>query len=140
MPTYYHALIRTHHIRSRSKVNQLKSAAKQFELAYVLFKSDGAPPGMMYACGTSEEGVDQWVREVRSLHYLNFELQAPVTMIENNKVSFGSGKASKKHGKSDEGTTVVEEVATLKDFAAQMKQRHVLSWWRQVMGFKTDGA
>ena len=93
---------------------------------------------MMYAYGPSEEGVDQWVREVRSLHYLNFELQAPVTMVEGSDASPKGGKGNKKHDKNDEETTVVEEVATLKDFAALMEQRHVLSWWRQAMGFKTD--
>lgn len=58
----YHALIRTHHITSRKKVHNLKTACKNLDVSCLL--CSGGPPGIMYVEG-SEEGVRDWVATVQ---------------------------------------------------------------------------
>lgn len=60
--TTFNALIRTHHITSRSKVTKLKHAATLHDV-FVLLRS-GSSPGMMYVEG-SHAGVGGWVSVVQ---------------------------------------------------------------------------
>jgi hypothetical protein len=57
----FNALIRTHHITSRKKVNKLKQAADATQV-FALLRS-GSSPGIMYVEG-AESGVRQWVDSV----------------------------------------------------------------------------
>ncbi len=60
--TFFHALIRTHHITSRKKVAHLRKAAGKYDV-YALLRSGGCP-GIMY-CKGSEDGVREWVATVQ---------------------------------------------------------------------------
>ena len=141
MPTpsriIYHALLRCHHIRSRSKIKKLQSAAKSLDISYLLLKSDGATPGVMYVRGFDEEGVESWVETVKGLRYLNFEVKADVQGLE---VVETEGKGKAEEGNGEEKKTVVEEVGTLKDFAGRMEEMDLRDWFRVAMGFvKEEG-
>lgn len=119
----YHALIRTHHITSRKKVAALKAAAKKLE-CYALIRSGGVP-GVMYVESNVEENAQSWVDTVHSLRYKDYQLAAPTT------------RACKEAVPSSE-IGILEEVDTVKDFAAAMDRKGLLLWWRTSMGFIQD--
>ena len=115
----YHALIRTHHITSRKKVARLKAAAKQLQ-CYALLRSGGIP-GVMYVRGDDEVRVQQWVDTVHALKYKDYQLAAPVDVVEEQQQSTKIG--------------ILEEVETLKEMGAQMDAKGIQKWWRAAMGF-----
>ena len=58
----YRALIKTHHMTSRKKIQAITKSAKQHSCS-VLLKT-GKPPGVMIAEGT-EDAVKRWVEGVK---------------------------------------------------------------------------
>ncbi|KAK8121839.1 hypothetical protein PG984_010509 [Apiospora sp. TS-2023a] len=68
----YTALIRTHHITSRKKLQRVKKSALQHELPFVLVRSGGAP-GIMYAEAPEESPLAAWVASVHDLRYKDFQ-------------------------------------------------------------------
>lgn len=116
----FHALIRTHHITSRKKIAALKAAAKQKQ-CFVLLRTGGIP-GLMYVRGTDQSSTQQWVDTVHKLRYKDYQLISPVysttTMIESKDLC------------------KLEEVSTVKEFAARIEQHGITNWWRTAMGFK----
>ncbi|KAI0508302.1 hypothetical protein F5B22DRAFT_650156 [Xylaria bambusicola] len=116
------ALIRTHHITSRKKLQRVKKAASQHQLPFVLIRSGGSP-GIMYAEG-AETSVNAWVSFVRSLRYKDF--QCPRKPAENSVLvpahtTLGS----------------FEEVTSITEFGHRMEQRGLGSWWKLAMGYSS---
>jgi hypothetical protein len=70
--TFFHALIRTHHITSRKKVAHLRKATGKYDV-YALLRSGGCP-GIMY-CKGSEDGVREWVATVQVCYTSPFLLK-----------------------------------------------------------------
>ncbi|KAI0870558.1 hypothetical protein GGS24DRAFT_99954 [Hypoxylon argillaceum] len=114
------ALIRTHHITSRKKLQRVKKAASQHALFFVLIRSGGSP-GIMYAEGT-EAGVHAWVSFVRGLRYKDF--QCPQKPAENKVLVPSQNPQSN-----------FEEVASVTEFGYCMEQRGLASWWKSAMGY-----
>ncbi|KAK3986306.1 hypothetical protein QBC44DRAFT_141283 [Cladorrhinum sp. PSN332] len=117
--SFFHALIRTHHITSRKKVAHLRKVAKEFE-CYALLRSGGCP-GIMY-CKGSEDGVKNWVATVQRLRYKDFQLASKPALIEP-----AAGQMQEQTG--------LFEVEDVNNFAAAMEQRGIAVWWRKAMGF-----
>ncbi|KAK4242231.1 hypothetical protein C8A03DRAFT_40359 [Achaetomium macrosporum] len=117
--TFFHALIRTHHITSRKKVAHLRKAAKQFDL-YALLRSGGCP-GIMY-CKGSEHGVNSFVATVQGLRYKDFKLASRPAPIESD-----AGQRREQTGLS--------EVESVQEFAAAMEKRGLIQWWKRAMDF-----
>ncbi|KAI0116399.1 hypothetical protein GGR51DRAFT_316040 [Nemania sp. FL0031] len=114
------ALIRTHHITSRKKLQRVKKAASQHALSFVLIRSGGSP-GIMYAEG-AEANVNAWVSFVRGLRYKDF--QCPRKPAENKVLV-----------PSQETQGGFEEVTSVTDFGHCMEQRGLTSWWKSAMGY-----
>ncbi|EJT77330.1 hypothetical protein GGTG_07242 [Gaeumannomyces tritici R3-111a-1] len=72
-PQLFNALIRTHHITSRKKVQRLRKAADDQGLRFVLLRSGGSP-GIMYAEASGEEPLRDWVGAVQALRYKDYRL------------------------------------------------------------------
>ncbi|KAF2968039.1 hypothetical protein GQX73_g5549 [Xylaria multiplex] len=118
----YTALIRTHHITSRKKLQRVKKAASQHALPFVLIRSGGAP-GIMYAEG-AEADVNAWVSFVRGLRYKDF--QCPRKPAENKVLV------------PDQATSSFEEVTSVAEFSYRMENRGLASWWKSAMGYSSS--
>ncbi|KAK6437451.1 hypothetical protein LTR95_006355 [Oleoguttula sp. CCFEE 5521] len=120
--TIFNALIRTHHITSRKKINKLTQAAKSHNV-FVLLRS-GGPPGIMYVEG-GESGVKGWVDVVASLRYKDHHLAARPSLVVREV----------KPTKSLCTEPGLAEIETVKDFGLQMQRRGVYEWWRVGVGY-----
>lgn len=116
----YHALVRTHHITSRKKVAALKAAAKKLE-CFALLRSGGIP-GVMYVEGKEEKKTQAWIDTVHSLRYKDYQLIAPTSLAPETTTP------SSEFG-------ILKQVDSVKEFAAEMETKGLLSWWRTSMGF-----
>ncbi|KAI0432285.1 hypothetical protein F5Y09DRAFT_152273 [Xylaria sp. FL1042] len=114
------ALIRTHHITSRKKLQRVKKASAQHALSFVLIRSGGAP-GIMYAEG-AEADVAAWVSFVRGLRYKDF--QCPRKPAENRVLV-----------PTQVALASFEEVTSVTEFGHRMEQRGLATWWKLAMGY-----
>lgn len=121
--TFYHALIRTHHITSRKKVAALKAGAKKLK-CYVLLRSGGVP-GLMYIESDSESNAEGWVKLCHSLRYKDWHLIAPVSLANRNALASGAEKGA------------LREVDTVSKFAAEMRTKELSQWFRIAMGHES---
>ncbi|CAJ2511193.1 Uu.00g068180.m01.CDS01 [Anthostomella pinea] len=118
------ALIRTHHITSRKKIQRVKKAASHHALPFVLIRSGGSP-GIMYAESADEAGVSGWVAAVQGLRYKDFQCaQKPAASDVNVPPQA-----------SDSGFVEVTSVA---EFGERMQQRGLGSWWKSGMGYESS--
>ncbi|KAI1820634.1 hypothetical protein F4861DRAFT_522183 [Xylaria intraflava] len=117
------ALIRTHHITSRKKLQRVKKAASQHALPFVLIRSGGSP-GIMYAEGT-ETDVTAWVSFVRGLRYKDFQCPRKPAATEV------LAPTQTEHGNFKEVTSVTE-------FGQYMEQRGLVRWWKSAMGYASS--
>ena len=62
----YRALIRTHHMTSRKKIQRLSKAAKAQQYSVVI--KTGRPPGVMIAEGEERGNVQEWIDVVKARH------------------------------------------------------------------------
>lgn len=160
----FNALIRTHHITSRKKVAKLKQAADACDV-YALLRSGGCP-GIMYVEG-EERGVRQWVDSVHvsalplspsnklifpTIHYMcqiyhnkkrpHVLKSATMQNLRYKDYQLASRPAVLIPGtpRSLKGqyTRGLDETDTVKDFAAQMRDRGVHGWWRVAMGYASS--
>ena len=122
--TLFIALIRTHHITNRKKLQRVKKAAEQYAVPFVLIRSGGSP-GIMYAEGPNERNVADWVSAVQGLRYKDF--QCP------QKPSSHSVKIDE--GMRDSGFT---EVASVTEFGETMSQKGLTTWWKIGMGYEAS--
>lgn len=79
----FRALIKTHHMTSRKKIQTLSKAAKAHSCA-VVFKT-GRPPGVMIAEAEDEDNLNQWVDTVKVssiLKVLNFTTCRRIGTVE----------------------------------------------------------
>ncbi|KAL8419261.1 hypothetical protein RB594_002465 [Gaeumannomyces avenae] len=119
-PQLFNALIRTHHITSRKKVQRLRKAADDQGLRFVLLRSGGSP-GIMYAEASREEPLRDWVETVQALRYKDYRCvckPAPFPLPETPDVPVG-----------------FREVAAVADFGHEMERRGLIEWWRKGMGY-----
>ncbi|TLD20483.1 hypothetical protein PspLS_08689 [Pyricularia sp. CBS 133598] len=116
----FNALIRTHHITSRKKIQRLRKAATEHSVNYVLIRSGGAP-GIMYAEAVEEESVREWVDAVQALRYKDFRcVFKPAPAVAENLSQAG-----------------FQEVGAVSEFAKEMERRGLGSWWRRGMGYES---
>ncbi|KAI0484470.1 hypothetical protein GGR56DRAFT_26459 [Xylariaceae sp. FL0804] len=121
----YTALIRTHHITSRKKLQKVRKAAAHFALPFVLVRSGGSP-GIMYAEGADEAGVTGWVSAVQNLRYKDFQcVQKPAPARLEPPARPDDGAAGG-----------FREVASVAEFGERMRQRGLESWWKVGMGYE----
>ena len=126
------ALIRTHHITSRKKLQRVKKLAAQLELPFVLVRSGGAP-GLMYAEGGDGAAVGRWVAAVHDLRYKDFQC-AQKPAVRAVAVPAPRAAAAASHGPS------FREVASVAEFGQVMEDRGLGAWWKTGMGYqKNDG-
>ncbi|KAI1262285.1 hypothetical protein F5Y18DRAFT_430186 [Xylariaceae sp. FL1019] len=117
------ALIRTHHISSRKKLQRVKKAASQYAVPYVLIRS-GAP-GIMYAEG-NEESVTAWVSFVRGLRYKDFQCPRKPAL---NQI----------HMQPQINESSFQEVTSIAEFGDRIEQKGLTSWWKAAMGYTSSG-
>ncbi|KAK8075655.1 hypothetical protein PG997_010318 [Apiospora hydei] len=124
----YTALIRTHHITSRKKLQRVKKSALQHELPFVLVRSGGAPPGIMYAEAPEESPLAAWVASVHDLRYKDFQCVRKPAL---QPVLLGaSGKAAQ--------SPSFKELETTTEFGRVMEEKGLGNWWRIGMGYQKE--
>ncbi|KAI0392468.1 hypothetical protein F5Y17DRAFT_357072 [Xylariaceae sp. FL0594] len=120
------ALIRTHHITSRKKLQRVKKAASQHSLPFVLIRSGGSP-GIMYAEGT-EADVSGWVSFVKGLRYKDFQCARKPAANDDVLVP----------DRYPPTQPSFEEVTSVTEFGHRMQQRGLSSWWKSAMGYNSS--
>ena len=122
LPVLYRALIKTHHMTSRKKIQSLTRAAKGYNCAVVI--KTGRPPGVMLAESTNRNDIEAWVQTVRRLRYKDYSL------MKMESVGQGQLKVEMGH---------VQEFQELKDFGRYLEECSIWQWWREHMGFAKSG-
>ena len=119
--TLFVALIRTHHITNRKKLQRVKKAAEQYAVPFVLIRVGGSP-GIMYAEGPDEGNVADWISAVQGLRYKDF--QCPQ-------------KPSSHPVHVDEGmrNSGFKEVTSVTEFGETMSRKGLTTWWKIGMGY-----
>lgn len=140
--SFYHALIRTHHITSRKKVAALRQAAKKHDVHVVL--CSGKPPGIMYVKGIEQKSVQTWVDTVQVKHECAVILH-PTRTDQSQSLRYKDYKVAQKTIRADSGPdtamdTAFEpgrlfEVESVRDFGNSMSKHRVYDWWRSAMGY-----
>lgn len=64
-------LIRTHHIKSRTKLARVKKAAAELGLPFMCYRYGGSP-ALMYGEGPDISSLTSWVNAVKTLKYKDF--------------------------------------------------------------------
>ena len=120
----HRALIRTHHMTSRKKIQTLTKAAKTLNCAVVV--KTGRPPGIMIveAANDSESEaqkvVESWVGVVRRLRYKDYQLLR-MELVEKGDLGLEVGH--------------VREFGDMKDLGKYLEECGIWQWWREHMGF-----
>lgn len=127
----YTALIRTHHITSRKKLQRVKKSARQLEVPYVLVRSGGAP-GIMYAEAPEENAVASWVAAVRDLRYKDFQCARKPTLQRVLLSAAAGGKSAAPTSPS------FQELETTAEFGHVMEEKGLTKWWGVGMGYQTE--
>jgi hypothetical protein len=116
------ALIRTHHITSRKKLQRVKKAAAQRLIPFVLVRYGGSP-GIMYAESRDEGSLSEWVGAVHDLRYKDFQcVQKPAA----HTVTVPDGKGT---------CPPFNEVESVAEFGEEMGRRGLGTWWKAGMGY-----
>ncbi|KAK7987146.1 hypothetical protein PG996_006253 [Apiospora saccharicola] len=124
----YTALIRTHHITSRKKLQRVKKSALQHELPFVLIRSGGAP-GIMYAEAPEESPLAAWVASVHDLRYKDFQC---VRKPAQQRILLGTG------GKAPTSPSF-KELETTAEFGHIMEEKGLGNWWRREFDYLVVG-
>ncbi|KAK6216008.1 hypothetical protein LQW54_003983 [Pestalotiopsis sp. IQ-011] len=123
------ALIRTHHITSRKKLQRVKKEAAHRDVPYVLVRYGGSP-GIMYAEGPDQTSLGDWVGAVHDLRYKDFQcVQKPVAQDVS---SVGGGEAAL-------SSSPFNEVDSVAEFGAVMERKGLAKWWEIGMGYQSTG-
>jgi hypothetical protein len=126
------ALIRTHHITSRTKVNKLRTVTGKHEI-YALLCSGGCP-GIMY-CEGSMHGVQDWVKAVQRLRYKDFQLVVKPALDVGRVAVLNKEREERMGEKFGANLGKLEEVDSVKEFGKRMEEMGVWMWWRKGMGY-----
>ncbi|KAK7961776.1 uncharacterized protein PG986_002601 [Apiospora aurea] len=122
----YTALIRTHHITSRKKLQRVKKSALQHELPFVLVRSGGAP-GIMYAEAAEESPLAAWVTSVHDLRYKDFQCVRKPAL---QRVLHTGEKTAQ--------SPSFKELETTTEFGRVMEEKGLGNWWRIGMGYQKE--
>lgn len=76
----------------------------------------------MYVESNDEKNIQIWVDTVHALRYKDYQLVAPTSPANDQAL------ASTESG-------ILREVKTMKEFAAEMESKKLLSWWKAAMGY-----
>lgn len=79
----------------------------------------------MYVEAGVEKDVQSWINTVHGLRYKDYQL-----------IASASAAAEKVVPAKESG--LLDEVNTVKDFAAEMERKGTLRWWRIAMGYVHD--
>lgn len=120
----YRALIKTHHMTSRKKLQNLTKAAKTLSCSVVL--KVGRPPGVMLAEAEKQDAVQAWVDVVKRLRYKDYRL------LRLEEFGEDMGKLTLESGH-------VREYAEMKDLSAYLEECGIRDWWTEHMGFARGG-
>ena len=124
----YRALIKTHHMTSRKKIQSLTRAAKTLHCAVVI--KTGRPPGVMIveAVNDSEseaqKAVESWVGVIKRLRYKDHQLLRMESLAKGN-LGLEAGR--------------VREFEEMKEFGKYLEECGMWQWWREHMGFAKIG-
>ncbi|KAL8800911.1 MAG: hypothetical protein Q9182_004835 [Xanthomendoza sp. 2 TL-2023] len=124
--TLFRALIKTHHMTSRRKIQALTKSAKHNSVSVIL--KTGKPPGVMIAEAANEDAVKQWVESVKRSRYKDYRL----LRLEAVTQGLGQGQLPVAPGN-------VQEVSSMKDLSAYLSRCEMLTWWTEHMGFARGG-
>ncbi|ETS74994.1 hypothetical protein PFICI_13478 [Pestalotiopsis fici W106-1] len=124
------ALIRTHHITSRKKLQRVKKAAALRDIPFVLVRYGGSP-GIMYAEALDQTSLGDWVSAVHDLRYKDFQcVQKPV--VAQDVISrTGSGGSAMP-------SSPFNEVDSVADFGAIMERKGLTKWFEIGMGYQSS--
>ena len=126
----HRALIKTHHMTSRKKIQTLTKAAKSLHCSVVI--KTGRPPGVMIVEATNDseneakKAVEAWVGVVRGLRYKDYQL------LKMEEVPTGGGMLGVDAGN-------VREFEEMKELGKFLEECEVREWWREHMGFAKGG-
>lgn len=124
----HRALIKTHHMTSRKKIQSLTKAAKTLHCAVVI--KTGRPPGVMIVEATNDseseaqKAVEAWVGVVRRLRYKDYQLLR-MESVQKGDLGLEAGH--------------VREFEDMKELGKYLEGRGVWQWWREHMGFARVG-
>lgn len=160
----YRALIKTRDMRSRQKIQAIKTAAKRFNCA-VYLKTGVHPPGVMVGeCvgERGEQGLMEWVRSVQvggtllAVSESAVLLERPyvpassmtdrfirhltdVRLATKQRLYFKDYKLLRservEHGRLLLENGDVKEFGSMKALAHDLGESEVLDWWKLHMGF-----
>jgi hypothetical protein len=120
-PRLFTALIRTHHVTSRKKLQRVKKAASQRGVPYVLVRYGGSP-GIMYAEAPDEPSLSSWVGAVHELRYKDFQC------VQKPSLQEVCGYARGSHTKSAAAPPPFNEVESVAEFGSIMEQKGLAQW------------
>ncbi|KAF7539618.1 hypothetical protein G7054_g1932 [Neopestalotiopsis clavispora] len=121
------ALIRTHHVTSRKKLQRVKKAAAHRNIPYVLVRYGGSP-GIMYAEAPDQTLLGDWVSAVHDLRYKDFQcVQKPSTAQDIISCA----------GKGATSSPAFNEVDSVADFSAIMERKGLTKWFEIGMGYQS---
>lgn len=126
----HRALIKTHHMTSRKKIQTIAKAAKSLHCSVVI--KTGRPPGVMLVEATNDseteakKAVEAWVGVVRRLRYKDYQL------LKMEGIVTGGGRLGVEAG-------CVREFDEMKELGKFFEECGVRVWWREHMGFARGG-
>lgn len=120
----HRALIKTHHMTSRKKIQALTKAAKSLSCSVVL--KTGRPPGVMLAEAETQDAVQEWVDVVKRLRYKDYR------MLKMEELEDDKGRLTLEPGH-------VRECEEMKDLGAYLDECGMKEWWTEHMGFARGG-
>lgn len=126
MSPIFATLIRTHHIKSRTKLARVKKAAADFGLPFMCYRYGGSP-ALMYGEGPDVSSLTSWVNAVKTLKYKDFHC---VCKPEQKHLDL--------HVDRSQGTRFLE-FDSVKEFGQFMERRGLGQWFKTGLLSKRRG-
>lgn len=95
-------LIRTHHIKSRTKLARVKKAATDSGVVFMCYRYGGSP-ALMYGESTEISALAAWVNAVKTLKYKDFHCVCKperklLNTLPNRNIEFSEFESIKEFG------------------------------------------
>lgn len=119
-------LIRTHHIKSRTKLERVKKAATDSGVLFMCYRYGGSP-ALMYGESTDASSLSSWVNAVKTLKYKDFHC---VCKPEKRNVNISVAPS---HG------TQFPEFNSVKEFGQFMERKGLSEWFKTGLLSKRRG-
>lgn len=116
----YRALIKTHHMTSRKKIQRLCKATRAQQCSVVI--KTGLPPGVMIAEGEEQGNVQEWIKVVKAMRYKFYDL------LCFEEVGEHQGRLLVEPGH-------VQEFTEMKHMDTFLESCKAKQWWATKMGF-----